>query len=130
MEISRFDDGSVFTTTWGYCRAVRAGDHIAVSGTTGMDANGTAVGDTGEQARVAIARIAEALDGLVGPDERAVVIRTRTFMVDPSEWEQVAPHHRAAFGAEPPASTLVGTTALLGDGLTIEIEADAVVVAA
>ena len=55
------------------------------------------------------------------------VIRTRTYVTDIDQWEQVARAHSAAFGAAPPATTLVEVSRLIDPAMLVEIEADAVI---
>ena len=112
-----------FEDACGYARAVRVGDQVFVSGTTarGSDLDGNA----GRQAEAAIAVVAAALQE-VGADLRHVV-RTVVYVVDLADVEGVARAHRAAFGAVPPASTLVQVSALTPPAARVEIEATAIV---
>ena len=111
----------------GYSRAVRVGPHVAVAGTTAVDAAGEPVaqGDAYAQATFALARIAEALHH-VGAT-LADVTRTRIFVTDIAQWEAVGRAHAEAFGATRPASTMVEVARLIDARLVVEIEADAVV---
>ncbi len=112
-----------FEDAYGYARAVRVGDQVFVSGTTarGSDLDGNAE----RQAEAAIAVVAAALQE-VGADLRHVV-RTVVYVVDLADVEGVARAHRAAFGAVPPASTLVQVSALTPPAARVEIEATAIV---
>lgn len=111
----------------GYCRAVRAGPWVSVSGTTAAAPGGGAVGgdDVGAQAREALRRIGAAL-AEVGARPQDVV-RTRIYVTDISQWQQVGIAHAEVFGAAPPATTMVEVQALIDPALLVEIEADAVV---
>lgn len=55
------------------------------------------------------------------------VVRTRMFVTEISRWEEFARAHREAFGAHPPATTMVQVVALIDPAMLIEIEADAIV---
>jgi enamine deaminase RidA (YjgF/YER057c/UK114 family) len=132
-EISRIVSGAPWEPIFGYSRAVKAGGWLAVSGTTGFDENGLIVGRNQMyvQARQAIANIAMALEraGMT----LAEVVRTRVFVTDMERFGEVARAHLEAFGANPPASTVVEVRRLVNPDMMIEIEADAyreVVVAA
>lgn len=111
--------GSEWEPKIGYSRAVRIGNHIAVSGTTGQ-------GETvGEQARSALATIEAALiEAGASLDD---VIRTRIYLRDTSQWQDVAAVHGEVFASVRPASTLLGVNALIDDAMLVEIEADAIV---
>ncbi len=124
-EISRIASGAPWEPIFGYTRAVKAGGWLAVSGTTGFDENGLIVG-RGQmyvQARQAIANIAMALEraGMT----LAEVVRTRMFVTDMERFGEVARAHLEAFGANPPASTIVEVRRLVNPDMMIEIEADA-----
>lgn len=111
----------------GYCRAVRVGPHVAVSGCAPVDSEGQLVGpdDPYLQTKRCIEIIAAALEeanaGL------ADVVRTRMFVTDISRWEEIAKAHQEAFGDITPATSMVEVSRLIGDGMLIEIEADAIV---
>ena len=111
----------------GYCRAVRVGPYIAVSGCAPVDEEGNLVGpdDPYLQARRCIEIIADALSE-AGADLRHVV-RTRMFVTDIDRWEAVAKAHREAFADITPATSMVEVSRLIGSGMLVEIEADAIV---
>ena len=109
----------------GYCRAVRAGPHIVVSGTApvGEDGQVVGVGDPYAQARRCIEIIEHALrDAGAGLED---VVRTRMFVTDISQWEAVGRAHGEAFGEIQPATTMVEVRALIDPDMLVEIEADA-----
>ena len=124
---SRIKSGAPWEPVRGYCRAVRAGQVVAVSGSAAIDADGQLVGegDMYEQSRQCIRVISDALEqaGCALED----IVRTRTFVTDIEQWEAVARAHRDAFGAAPPATTLVEVTRLIDPAMLVEIEADAVI---
>ena len=111
----------------GYCRAVRVGQHIAVSGSAPVDANGDLVGagDPYLQAKRCIEILADAIFKAGGSLQD--VVRTRMFVTDISQWEAIAKAHQEAFGDILPATSMVEVSRLIGDGMLIEIEADAIV---
>jgi enamine deaminase RidA (YjgF/YER057c/UK114 family) len=111
--------GSDFESKVGYSRAVRMGPLVAVAGTT-------APGDgIAAQTREALRRIEIALTeaGAAMTD----VIRTRMFVTDISQWEEVAAVHAEAFGDIRPVATMVEVSALISPELLVEIEVDAYV---
>ena len=109
----------------GYSRAVRAGNLVAVTGTVGINADGTYAPSVAEQTRRALEIIRAALEALGGRLEQ--VIRTRMFVTDISRWEEVAAAHGKVFGEIRPATTLVEVARLIDADAQIEIEADAIV---
>ena len=126
MERLRIASGSPWEPRVGYCRAVRAGTFVYVSGTTGTDAYGAVAGPDGyTQAKRALERIVAALhDAGARVDD---VVRTRMYVTDISQWEAIGRAHAEVFGAAPPASTMVEVRALVAPDIVVEIEADAVV---
>jgi isochorismate pyruvate lyase len=111
----------------GYCRALRVGPHVVVSGTAPVGENGLvfAKGDAYLQAGKCIEIIATAL-GEVGAS-LADVVRTRMFVTDIERWEEFGRAHREAFGDVTPATSMVEVSRLIDPDMLIEIEADAIV---
>src|SRR3954469_20275497 len=87
--------GSKWEPLMGYSRAVRSGSHIAVTGTVGVNADGSYSKSMGEQTRRSLTIIEAALAALGA--EMKHVIRTRMFVTDVSQWEQVAQVHGEVF---------------------------------
>jgi isochorismate pyruvate lyase len=110
----------------GYCRAVRAGDHIYVTGTAPLDDHGGvfAPGDAYAQTRRCIEIIHKALRDLDA--DLSDVVRTRMFVADISCWQEYGRAHGEFFAKHPPATTMVEVKALIHPDMLIEIEADAV----
>lgn len=127
-----YPDGStkVFSgTPWegmaGYCRAVRKGNTIHVSGTTATHGDKLIGGaDAEAQAHFVIDKIEAAVTSLGGRLED--IVRTRIFVNNIDDWEPVARAHGKRFGSVQPANTLVEAR-LVGEGYKVEIEAEAVV---
>jgi enamine deaminase RidA (YjgF/YER057c/UK114 family) len=117
--------GSKWEPIMGYSRAVRAGDWIAVTGSVGINADGTYSPSMAEQTRRSLAIIRAAVEALGGRIDQ--VIRTRMFVTDVSKWEEVARVHGEVFAEVRPATTIVEVARLIDGDAQIEIEADAVV---
>ena len=109
----------------GYSRAVRAGNVIAVTGSVGINADGTYSKSLGDQTRRSLAIVRAAVEALGGRIEH--VIRTRMFVTDVSQWEQVARVHGEVFADIRPATSIVEVAKLIDADAQIEIEADAIV---
>jgi len=116
--------GSKWEPKLGYARAVRAGKFIAVTGTVGVNADGSYSAALAEQTRRALGIIQAAIEALGGKMEN--VLRTRMFVTDVSRWQEVAQVHGEIFGDIRPATTIVEVVALIDAEALIEIEADAV----
>tara|TARA_B100001250_G_scaffold414095_1_gene450650 strand:- start:824 stop:2275 length:1452 start_codon:yes stop_codon:yes gene_type:complete len=108
----------------GYCRAVKKGNHIFVSGTTATYRNLIIGGnDVIAQTNFVIDKLESAITSLGGKLEN--VVRTRIFVENINDWEAVAKVHGERFKNINPANTLVESK-LVGDGYKVEIEADAI----
>lgn len=119
--------GAPWESIAGYCRAVRVGSQIAVSGTAPVGDNGEVVapGDAYLQAKCCIEIIEKALRE-AGAELRHVV-RTRMFVTDISQWSAIAKAHQEAFGDVYPATSMVQVSQLIDPAMLVEIEADAIV---
>lgn len=125
MDFHRTYSGAPWEAQVGYCRALRAGEHIYVTGTAPMDRQGQcfAPGDGYAQTRRCLEIIQRALQDL-GADLDCIV-RTRLFVTDISRWAEYGRAHREVFGDHPPATTMVEVKSLIDPQMLIEIEADA-----
>lgn len=118
--------GSEWEPVAGYCRAVRHGERILVSGTTATHGENRVVcpGDVRGQTIYIIDKILGAVRALGGRPED--IIRTRIYLRNADDWEAASRVHGRHFGAIRPANTLVEISRLVGD-YDVEIEAEAVV---
>lgn len=117
--------GSKWEPLMGYSRAVRSGNTIAVTGTVGINFDGTYSDSIGDQTRRSLQIIRAAVEALGGGIEH--IIRTRMYVTDVSRWEEVARVHGELFADIRPATSIVEVTRLIDDAALIEIEADAVI---
>lgn len=118
--------GAPWESQVGYCRAIRVGEHIYVSGTApvGEDGKTFAPGDAYAQAKRCCEIIQRALREL-GTD-CANVVRTRMYVTDVSRWAEYGRAHQEFFGAHPPATAMIEVKSLIDPGMLIEIEVDAI----
>lgn len=126
-DFERVYSGAPWEARVGYCRALRAGPYVHVTGTAPVgDGGGVhAPGDAYLQTRRCLSIIADALAELgVGMDR---VVRTRLFVTDIDRWEEVGRAHREVFGDHPCTTTLVEVSRLIDPEMLVEIEADAFV---
>jgi enamine deaminase RidA (YjgF/YER057c/UK114 family) len=121
-----FSSGSPWEPKFGYSRAVRAGPHVHVAGTTGTDAAGNVVSDDAYgQAKAALDKI-ETVLAQAGASMKDVV-RTRIYVTHIADFDAIARAHSERFADVRPASTLVEVSAFVAPGMLVEIEADAYV---
>lgn len=109
----------------GYSRAVRQGPFIAVTSTVGRNPDGTYPESAHEQAHRALEIVVRAIEALGGTARD--VIRTRLYVVDMRDWEEVGRAHAEVFGHVLPATTLVEVSRLIDVRARVEVEADAIV---
>ena len=111
----------------GYCRTLRAGDHIYVTGTAPVAEGGGVAfpGDPYQQARRCFEIIQDALAAQGATLEH--VVRTRMFVTDISVWEEYGRAHGEFFSEHPPTTSMIEVKGLIDPEMMIEIEADAYV---
>jgi enamine deaminase RidA (YjgF/YER057c/UK114 family) len=114
-----FRDGGGFEEAAAYSRAVRSGDHVAVSGTS------AAGGDVYAQTRAAIARALAAAAELGAEPED--VLRTRLLLAAGCDWEGAVRAHREAFAGIDPANTTYFAAGFIPEDVLVEVELDAFV---
>ena len=107
--------------------SVTAGRLVFISGIVAMDENGDVIapGDMEAQTRHIFGRIAELL-AEAGADFRHLV-KITTFVTDMSQYADFSKVRGEVFRDGYPASATVGVSALVFDGLVVEVEAIAVV---
>jgi enamine deaminase RidA (YjgF/YER057c/UK114 family) len=122
--IERWGSGGPWEATVGYSRVVRSGDYVHVAGTTAtVDGQVVGQGDAGEQTRVILQIIGEALTRAGATFEQ--VVRSRIFVVNIADWEAVGSAHGEIFTDIRPVSTMVEVSALIDPAHLVEIEVDA-----
>jgi enamine deaminase RidA (YjgF/YER057c/UK114 family) len=124
-QATRISDDSAFERAAGYSRAVRHGNHIAVSGTAALGPDGVLFpGDAYRQAAEAINRALDAAAQLgAAPSD---VLRTRLLLAPGCDWRAVTRAHRDAFAPAGPANTTYFVAGFIPDGVLVEVELDAV----
>lgn len=110
----------------GYSRAVRSGPFVAVSGTVGVEEDGSYALSAGAQMRRALTIVRLALEALGARLDQ--VIRTRIFVRDIAQWLEIGEAHAEVFGDIRPATSMVEVSRLIDPRILVEIEADAIMV--
>jgi enamine deaminase RidA (YjgF/YER057c/UK114 family) len=126
VDRQQISSGAAFEERVGYSRAIRVGSHVWVSGTAPiMPGDADPPDDPYAQARVCLEIIGRALAeaGATLDD----VVRTRIYVTDAGDIDEVGRAHAEAFATARPATTGI-VTALLDARWRVEIEAEAVIV--
>ncbi len=110
----------------GQSRAVRVGNYIEVSATNCLNEKGEIEGGKNvfQQAFYIVQKIEKALQAEEA--ELSDVVRLRIYMVDISDWEEVAKVIHHFFAEIKPAATMIEVSALIDKKFLIEIEATAI----
>jgi enamine deaminase RidA (YjgF/YER057c/UK114 family) len=126
VDRQQISSGAAFEERVGYSRAIRVGSHVWVSGTAPiMPGDADPPDDPYAQARICLEIIGRALAeaGATLDD----VVRTRIYVTDAGDIDEVGRAHAEAFATARPATTGI-VTALLDARWRVEIEAEAVIV--
>jgi enamine deaminase RidA (YjgF/YER057c/UK114 family) len=127
MVRARVSTGTSWEERFGYCRAIRAGNWVCVSGTAPLELDGSthAPGDMYAQTRRCLQIALAALRDLgAGPEH---VMRTRMFVTDIARSEEAGRAHGEVFAAAPPVTSMVEVRALIAKDMLVEVEVDAFV---
>ncbi len=117
--------GTSWEKEFGYCRAIKTGDRILVAGTTATHGD-KLIGnsDSAAQTHFVIDKIDGAIQSLGGSLED--VVRTRIYIQNMKDWEEIARVHGQRFRDIQPVNTLVQAK-LIGEEYLVEIEAEATI---
>jgi enamine deaminase RidA (YjgF/YER057c/UK114 family) len=119
-DMTRVPSPSPYAPTIGFSAAVRAGDWVHVAGMTALNGDGEIVDDPAEQTREILRKIAAALEQAGASLDD--VVRTRIYLTDAADWEDVGRVHGEVFADIRPVATML-VTGLLDPRMRVEIEA-------
>ena len=127
MSRHRVSSGTDWESKVGYSRAIQVGSQVYVSGTTATDEDGGIVGEGDVYAQTE--RALQNIDIALSETDASLadVVRTRIYVIDIDDWEDVGDAHRTVFGDIRPATSMVEVNRLINPELLVEIEAVAVI---
>jgi enamine deaminase RidA (YjgF/YER057c/UK114 family) len=118
---------TIWEEKFGYSRAVRVGNVVEVSGTTAVDGDQIiAPGNIYEQTKFIFGKIERALNDAGGAGMKDVV-RTRMFVTDISQSDEVGRAHGEFFKEIKPTASMIEIKGLIHPDLLIEIEVTAII---
>ena len=120
----RVFSASPYERLYGFCRAVRIGDRIEVSGTAPIPQDGSAAPAGAFDQMVLCGDIAVAALTQLGASVTDVV-RTRMFITSAEDQEEIGRAHEQVFGEASPAATMLVVAGLLDPSWKVEIEVEA-----
>lgn len=122
--IERHATGSYFEDFAGYCRAVRSGDRVIVSGTAPSAPEGTNLADFGTyaQTRMALDSALASAAKLGGVADYTLI--TRLYLAPEASWEEASRAHSEIFALARPANTTLYVHRLIPPGALIEVEVE------
>jgi enamine deaminase RidA (YjgF/YER057c/UK114 family) len=122
--VRRVQSGSIWEESFGFARAVAAGDRVLVAGTTALrEGVLQGEGDPYEQARAAFASALEAIAEFgLGPES---VVRTRIYLTHLRDVDEVGRAHKELFDAVRPVATLLVVDGFFDSRVLVEVELEA-----
>ncbi|WP_405581031.1 RidA family protein [Streptomyces sp. NBC_01092] len=122
--VRRVQSESPWEESFGFARAVAAGDRVLVAGTTSFKGDVLyGEGDPYEQAKAAFASAIEAI-GEFGLGVESVV-RTRLYLTHARDVDAVGRAHKEVFDAVRPVSTLLVVEGFVDSRILVEVEIEA-----
>lgn len=127
MKRINLSSGAPWEKEVGYCRAVKVGNVIEVSGTVAVDNSGEIIGlaDPYIQAKFILLKIQNVIEQMGAKLDD--VIRTRMYVTNIKDWEKVGKAHGELFRDIKPCTTMVEVSALIDPRYLVEIEATAAI---
>ncbi|MFD7245921.1 RidA family protein [Streptomyces massasporeus] len=124
MTVRRVQSGSPWEESFGFARAVAAGDRVLVAGTTAFKGDVLyGEGDPYEQAKVAFTTALEAIAEFgLAPES---VIRTRVYLAHARDVDAVGRAHKEMFDGVRPVTTLLVVQGFIDSRVLVSVEVEA-----
>lgn len=124
MTTRRVQSGSPWEESFGFARAVEAGDRVLVAGTTAFKGDVLyGEGDPYEQTKVAFSTALDAI-GECGLGVESV-IRTRVYLAHARDVDAVGRAHKELFDAVRPVTTLLVVEGFIDSRVLVSVEVEA-----
>ena len=125
MTFQRYFTQTEWEPKVGYCRALRAGNTIYLSGTAPINKDGST--HAPNEAYAQACRCFEIIRNTLEEMDSALsqVVRTRMYVTDIAQWQAFGKAHQEFFGEYPPVTAMVEVKGLINPDMLIEVEAEA-----
>jgi len=124
MTRMQVESGSPYEKLYGFSRGLRRGTRVEIAGTAPIPESGDEVAATAYQQMMRCGEIViRALEQMGSNADE--VVRTRMYITDPAEADEIGRAHGELFGAARPAATMVVVAGLLDPMWKVELEVEA-----
>ncbi len=127
MTRMQVESGSPYEKLYGFSRGLRRGRRVEIAGTAPIPASGQSVAPTAYGQMLRCGEIViKALEQMGSSAEE--VVRTRMYITDAADADEVGRAHGELFGAARPVATMVVVAGLLDPSWKVELEAEALTI--
>ena len=122
-----YASGAIWEDYVGYSRVVKVGNVVEVAGTVASGKDGKVVGKDNpyEQTKFILEKITNSLKKAGA--KTSDIIRTRMYVTDITNWEEIGKAHGEFFSKIKPVTTMVEVKGLIGPEFLVEIEVTALI---
>lgn len=124
--MKRVESGSPYEEQYGFARGLRRGSRVEIAGTAPIPEPGHPVAGNAYAQMLRCGEIVTMALEQLG-SSRHDVVRTRMYITDAGDADEVGRAHGELFGAARPVATMVVVAALLNPAWKVELEVEAVV---
>ena len=122
-----YASGAIWEDYVGYSRVVKVGNVVEVAGTVASGTDGKVIGKDNpyEQTKFILEKIVKSLKKAGA--KTSDIIRTRMYVTDITNWEEIGKAHGEFFSKIKPVTTMVEVKGLIGPEFLVEIEVTALI---